>query len=209
MTLFIFSILASSEGIIGIDNPLPNMLYHGEVFLEVKEEPIGKLRAKLGAGIWNGIFLSLSYGGRNIVGFGDIEWEKQPTIDFRIRLFKNEILESVIGFNNEPIENYAEKYIFITLGTHLFPMLLLSCGTNYNYEKEKKNLDLFGNLALSLGEVNFLHLEYIMGTNDQEKHRVGLGYRIHSGSIGIQFSLKNLFSNEIGRQLQIFYKESF
>jgi hypothetical protein len=210
MILFLLSIITTyNEPITGIDNPLPVMLYHGEVLIHIKEEPINNLRAKIGVGIWNGIILSVSYGGTNIVGYGDIDWEDRPSLDLRIRLFSNGLLESVVGYNDEPIENYAKKYIFATVGTRLMPGLILSGGANYNYEAEEMGVDLFGNAALTLGEAHTFHLEYIMGANDEEKNRFNLGYKLQSGSLGIQFDLKNIFSGSVGRQIQIFYRENF
>jgi hypothetical protein len=210
MIFFLLSIIAIySEPIIGVDNPLPIMLYHGEVIIHIKEEPIGNLRAKLGVGIWNGIILSASFGGTNIVGYGDIDWEDRPSLDCRIRLFDNGIIESVIGYNDEPIENYARKYIFATVGTRQLPGLILSGGANYNYEEEVRGMDLFGNAALTIGEAHTFHLEYILGANDEEKNRFNLGYKLQSGSLGIQFDLKNIFAESVGRQLQIFYRENF
>ncbi len=209
MILFLFSMISTYyEPITGIDNPLPVLLYHGEVLIHIKEEPINNLRAKIGVGIWNGIILSTSFGGRNIVGYEDTEWEDRPALDLRVRLFGNGILESVFGYNDEPIEEYEKKYLFATVGTHLFPGLILAGGANYNYE-EDNGMDLFGNAALILGEAHTLHLEYIMGANDEDKNRFNLGYKLQPGSMGIQFDLKNIFSGNVGRQLQIFYRESF
>ncbi len=209
MILFLLSMISTYyEPITGIDNPLPVLLYHGEVIIHIKEEPINKLRAKIGTGIWNGIILSISFGGTNIVGYEDIDWEDQLGVDVRARLFGNGILESVIGYNNEPIENYAEKHLFATIGTRLLPGLILAGGANYNHD-EGNGMDLFGNVALNLGEANTFHLEYIMGSNDEDKNRFNLGYKLQPGSMGIQFDLKDIFSGSVGRQLQIFYRESF
>ncbi len=209
MILFLFSMISTYyEPITGIDNPLPVLLYHGEVLIHIKEEPINNLRAKIGVGIWNGIILSTSFGGTNIVGYNDIQWEDRPALDLRVRLFGNGILESVFGYNDEPIEEYAKKYLFVTAGTRLFPGLILAGGANYNYEDDN-GMDFFGNAALNLGEAHTFHLEYIMGVNDEDKNRFNLGYKLQPGSMGIQFDLKNIFSGNVGRQLQIFYRESF
>jgi hypothetical protein len=214
MILFVLSMISTYyQPITGIDNPLPVLLYHGEVIIHIKEEPIdtlraNKLRAKIGVGIWNGIILGTSFGGTNIVGYGDAEWEDRPALDLRIRLFGNGTIESVFGYNDEPIENYAEKLLFVTLGTRLLPGLMVSGGANYNYQDDNGG-DLFGNAALNLGEAHTFHLEYIMGANDEDKNRFNLGYKLQSGSLGIQFDLKNIFSGDVGRQLQISYRESF
>jgi hypothetical protein len=211
MIILLLSMISTYyEPITAIDNPLPVLLYHGEVTIDIKEEPINKLRGKIGVGIWNGIILGLSFGGTNIVGYGDIDWEDQPGVDIRVRLFGNGILESVVGYNSEPIEDYSEKHLFATAGTRLLPGLLLSGGANYNHD-EDNGLDLFGNAALSFSGGHTFHFEYIMGTNDidEGKNRFNVGYKLQSGSLGIQFDLKNIFSEEIGRQLQISYRESF
>lgn len=209
MILILLSMISTYyEPITGIDNPLPVLLYHGEVFIHIKDEPIDKLRAKIGVGIWNGIILGISFGGTNLVGYGDVDWEDQPGVDIRARLFGNGIIESVIGYNNEPIENYAEKHLFATLGTRLMPGLILSGGANYNHD-EDNGFDIFGNAALTLAEAHTFHLEYIMGANDEDKNRLNLGYKLQSGSMGIQFDIKNILGESVGRQLQIFYRESF
>ncbi len=209
MIFFLLSMISTyNEPIIGIDNPLPVLLYHGEVLIQIKEEPIGNLRAKLGVGIWNGIILATSFGGTNIVGYESIEWEDRPALDLRIRLFGNEIIESVIGYNDEPIEIYEKKYLFVTVGGRLIPGLLLSGGANYNFD-EGNGMDIFGNLTFNLAEAHTFYLEYIMGANDVDENRFNLGYKLQSGSLGIQFDLKNILSGNVGRQLQIFYRESF
>jgi hypothetical protein len=196
------------EPITGIDNPLPVLLYHGEVFIHIKDEPIDKLRAKMGVGIWNGIILGISFGGTNLVGYGEVDWEDQPGVDIRARLFGNGIVESVIGYNNEPIEDYAEKHLFATLGTRLMPGMILSGGANYNHD-EDMGFDIFGNAALTLAEAHTFHLEYTMGANDEVDNRFSFGYKLQSGSMGIQFDIKNILGESVGRQLQIFYRESF
>ncbi len=218
MILVLLSMISTYyEPITGIDNPLPVLLYHGEVLIHIKEEPINKLRAKIGVGIWNGIILGISFGGTNLVGYGDVDWEDQPGVDIRSRLFGNGIIESVIGYNNEPIEEYnesiegyAEKHLFACIGTRLMPGIILSGGANYNHD-EDNGIDIFGNAALTLAEAHTFHLEYIMGANDEDeyKNRFNLGYKLQSGSMGIQFDLKNILGESVGRQLQIFYRESF
>ena len=209
MILVLLSMISTYyEPITGIDNPLPVLLYHGEVLVHIKEEPIDKLRAKIGVGIWNGIILGISFGGTNLVGYGDIDWEEQPGVDIRARLFGNGIIESVLGYNNEPIENYSEKHLFACIGTRLMPGIILSGGANYNHD-EDNGLDIFGNTALTLAEAHTFHLEYIMGANDEDNSRFNFGYKLQSGSMGIQFDLKNILGESVGRQLQIFYRESF
>jgi hypothetical protein len=209
MILVLLSMISTYyEPITGIDNPLPVLLYHGEVFIHIKDEPIDKLRAKIGVGIWNGIILGISFGGTNLVGYGDVDWEDQPGVDIRARLFGNGIIESVIGYNNEPIEDYAEKHLFATLGTRLMPGMILSGGVNYNHD-ENNGLDIFGNAALTLAEAHTFHLEYTIGANDEDKNRLSLGYKLQSGSMGIQFDIKDILGESVGRQLQIFYRESF
>lgn len=211
MILVLLSMFSSYyEPITAIENPLPVLLYHGEVLIHIKEEPINKLRAKIGVGVWNGIILGISYGGRNLVGYGDVDWENQPGIDIRARLFGNGIIESVIGYNNEPIEDdfYAKKHLFACIGTRLMPGMILSGGANYNHD-EDNGLDIFGNAALNLAEAHTFHFEYIMGTNDEADNRFNFGYKLQSGSMGIQFDIKNILGESVGRQLQIFYRESF
>jgi hypothetical protein len=216
MILILLSMISTYyEPITGIDNPLPVLLYHGEVLIHIKEEPINKLRAKIGVGIWNGIILGISFGGTNLVGYGDVDWEDQPGVDIRARLFGNGIIESVIGYNNEPIEEYnesiegyAKKHLFACIGTRLMPGLILSGGTNYNHD-EDNGFDIFGNAALTLAEAHTFHLEYIMGANDEVDNRFNFGYKLQSGSMGIQFDIKNILGESVGRQLQIFYREGF
>ena len=168
--VFLSMISTYYEPITGIDNPLPVLLYHGEVLIHIKEEPIDKLRAKIGVGIWNGIILGISFGGTNLVGYGDVDWEDQPGVDIRARLFGNGIIESVIGYNNEPIENYAKKHLFACIGTRLMPGIILSGGANYNHD-EDNGIDIFGNAALTLAEAHTFHLEYIMGANDEDEYK--------------------------------------
>lgn len=211
MFILLFSFITSyNQPTWGIDNPIPELLNHGEVFIHFRNEPIQKLRAKIGVGIWNSIFLGISYGGDNLVGYDDVEWEEQPSLDFRIRLLSTGSLEGVIGFNNEPIENYASKGAFGTIGLRFFtgPLrFILSGGGNYNTDLD--GADLFANMALNINGPHTFHMEYILGSNDDNKNRIHLGYRLQSGALGIQMDLKDIFSGRIGRQLQIYYRENF
>ncbi len=211
MVFLILSFIASyNQPIWGIDNPLPVLLNHGEVYIQFRNEPIHKVRAKLGVGIWNSIILSVSYGGDNLVGYGEVDWEDQPALDLRIRLFESLGLEGVVGFNNEPIENYSGKGAFGTIGYRLFLgsfRLLLSGGGSYNFTE--KGADLFANSVLNINGPHSIHLEYILGTNDDCKNRLHIGYRIQSGALGVQIDLKDILSGDIGRQMQIFYRENF
>jgi len=211
MAILILSFITSyNQPTLGVDNPLPVLLNHGEVYIQIKNEPINKLRTKIGVGIWNSIFLGISYGGGNLVGYGDIEWEEQPALDFRIRLFEAGGIESVIGFNNEPIENYIGKGVFCAVGYRMYLgglRLLLSGGGNYN--TTENGADLFANLAMNINGPHTFHLEYILGANDLEKNRLHIGYRIQSGALGVQIDLKDILSGDLGRQIQIFYRENF
>lgn len=211
MIILIISFLTSyNQPTWGIDNPLPVFLNHGEVIIHIREEPIHKLRAKIGVGIWNSILIGTSFGGRNLVGYGDIDWEKQPSLDLRIRVFGNGVLESVIGYNNEPIEDYEAKGVFASVGSRLnlgsFRLLLSGGG---NYSSAASGADFFANGVLNLGGPHIFHIEYILGSNDDRVNRVNFGYKIQSGALGAQIDLKDVLSGDIGRQIQIFYRENF
>ncbi len=217
MVILIFSFISSYyQPIWGIDNPLPVLLNHGEVYIQFRNEPIYKMRAKLGVGIWNSIILGVSFGGDNLVGYGDVAWEKRPSLDLRIRFFESEFLQCVVGFNDEPVENYSGKDLFGTVGFRLYIgsfRLLLCGGGNYKFtENGNKGIDLFANSVLNINGPHSIHAEYILGANydnGNSKNRFNIGYRIQSGALGVQFDLKNILSGYIGRQIQIFYRENF
>lgn len=220
MIIILLSFIASyNQPIWGIDNPLPVLLNHGEVYIHFRDEPVNKVRAKLGVGIWNSIILGVSYGGDNLVSYEDVDWEDQPSLDLRMRLFESEWVESVVGFNNEPIENFSGKDLFITAGFRLYVgsfRVLLCGGGNYNFTENRENgekgVDIFANTVLNINGPHSIHAEYILGANDDNdnsKNRFNIGYRIQSGALGVELDIKNIFSGDLGRQIQIFYRENF
>lgn len=213
MVLILLSFISSyNRPLTGVDNPVPVLLNHGEVLMQIREEPIGKLRGKIAVGIWNSIFLGVSYGDSNLVGYGDMKWDSRPSLDIRMRLFGTGTIESVVGYNNERLDKYEEKDIFAAIGYQLNfgnPNLLISGGSNFNHVES--GFDFFGNAILNFSGSHTFHVEYIFGANDEddERNRINLGYRLQSGSMGVQFDVKDIFSDRIGRQIQIFYRENF
>lgn len=199
----------------GIDNPLPTLLNHGEVVVRIKNEPANIMRGKIGVGIWNSILLGVSYGGSNIVGYGDIEWEERPYLDFRIKLLDTGFLLGTAGYNDEPIEGgrFESKEMFGILGVRskMGPFRIIFTG-GVNYNSDSESADFFSNAALNLNGPHTFHIEYILGApddDDDERNRFNLGYSILSGALSVQIDLKDLASDEIGRQIQIGYRQNF
>ena len=86
-----------------VDTPTAGTLMRGSFRTEIDVYPNGGILAGVGAGITDRFMFGISYGGTNIIGTGDIYWNKQIGATLRYRLFEEDLLLPAIllGYDSQ------------------------------------------------------------------------------------------------------------
>ncbi len=201
----------------GVDNPLPQILEHGEYMITFRYEPSTLMVPKIKFGLWDRISLGIGYGLSGLVGYEKMDFSK-PWVDLRAMIYDNELFTSTVGYDNEPYDGLTSKDIYLSFGYHaplIFGYFLTSMALNYS--TSKKGLDFSSSNYLLIGETHYIFLEYTLGSNNNgttERNYVNVGFREMFGAFGVEIDLKNLFMSDphnqgIGRQVKVMYREHF
>jgi hypothetical protein len=222
-----------------VDVPTAGLLPRGSYDFDMKVYPKGGLNFRLDIGLMKRFMVGMSFGGENVIGDGEPDWN--PRIEFAVKY--RLINESwsfpalAIGFDsqgsgayNDSLERYVYKskgfYGVISKGYAMGDIPFgLHAGANYSLENDDKDKDvtLFFGADVLFGDNLGVVGEYDLGTNDDKAEELfgkGYGYLnlgvmwIFSDRLLLQFNLKNLLLNREdastwGRELRIVYYESF
>jgi hypothetical protein len=194
----------------GIDNPLPSIEKHGEVNFNLRVEPDDWIKFSLGIGLWDYFSMKAGYGGKNIVGYGDIDWSNEVWVELRGMVYNDGSNSFLIGYSTIPYLDSIPKGLFGVLGRRqgIGPFAIsLNGGLNYNFER--KLLDGFADLYLNIGKPHYIIFEWTLNSGSENQNIFSPGYQNQALPLGIQVDLKDIFSDNIGRGIQIFYRESF
>ncbi len=222
-----------------IDVPTAGLLPRGSFDFDVKVYPQGGVIFRLDIGLMKRFMVGMSFGGENVIGEGEPDWN--PRIEFaaKYRLINESwsFPALAIGFDsqgsgafNDSLDRYVYKskgfYGVISKGYAMGDLPFgLHAGANYSLENDDKDKDItfFFGADMRFGDNLGVVGEYDLGTNDdkaQELFGKGYGYLnlgaqwIFSDRLFLQFNLKNLLLNRKdastwGRELRIVYFESF
>jgi len=220
-----------------VDMPTAGTLKRGSYRAGLDIYPEGGLLAGIGAGITDRFMFGISFGGTNIIGTGDIDWNKEPGVTIRYRLFEEDyILPAIlIGYDSQGFGAFIDstkRYInkspgvfatasknFIFLGTIGF-----HGGANYSFERSDgdKDFNIFGGVEKSLNPELALVGEYDFAFNDDGPNSIGKGKGYlnaglkwnFAGKLQISFILKDILKNRkdvdgMTREIRIAYAEIF
>ena len=220
-----------------VDTPTAGTLMRGSYRAGLDIYPDGGLLAGIGAGITDRFMFGISYGGTNIIGTGDIDWNKEPGVTVRYRLFEEDyILPAIlIGYDSQGYGAFIDstkRYInkstgvfaaasksFIFLGTIGF-----HGGVNYSFERGDgdKDVNIFAGIEKSLNPELSLVGEYDFAFNDDGPNSIGTGKGYlnaglkwnFAGKLQISFILKDILKNRkdvdgMTREIRIAYAEIF
>lgn len=192
-----------------VDMPTSGVMKKGYVGSLVDILPNGTVVAKLEAGVFENLSFGISYGGGNIIGAGNPSWYKLPGVDFRYKIFsENLVVPSVtLGFDSQGKGTYFDstnRYAIKSPGffasvSKNYSMLGFLClhGT-VNYSLEKKDGDNFLNLMLgfekTIGHFVSVIGEYDFALNDNSTNRFGNGNGYLN--LGVRWSLTEGFTIE-------------
>jgi hypothetical protein len=242
IVLFIPTLLCSQdlsllEPLRVVDTPTAGTLMRGSFRSGIDIYPNGGILAGIGAGITDRFMFGVAYGGTNIIGTGDIEWNDLPGAAVRYRIWEEDYVMPAIllGYTSQGFGSYidsTERYqtksmgiyaaatkSFIFLGT-----LAVSGGINYSFEQDDDDSDinLFAGVEKSLNPELTLSAEYDFAFNDDGYRSMGEGKGylnaalkwIFAGKLEITFVLKDILKNRkntdgMSREIRIAYAEIF
>jgi len=222
-----------------IDCPTAGLLPRASFDFDIKIYPEGGVIFGLDIGLMRRFMVGMSFGGENVIGEGDPDWN--PRIEFaaKYRLVNESwsLPALVIGYDSQgdgAYDDSLDRYVYKSKGFYAvmskgYAMgevpIGFHGGANYSLENddEDKDISLFFGTDLRFGENLGVVAEYDLGTNDDKAEELfgqGYGYLnigiqwIFSERLFLQFNLKNLLLNRKdastwGRGFRIVYFESF
>jgi len=219
-----------------IDLPTAGTLERGSFALNMRMFANGGLLGEVAVGVTPRFMFGISYGGENVIGVGEVNWNPDPGIQARLRIIdENFAMPAVtVGFNSQgfgPYDKTFRRYktksrgLFVTASKNyaFFYNLGLHGGINYSLENDDNDDDvnLFFGADLSFNREFRLMLEYDLARNDNRndtRFGSGKGYVntglqwLFSNRLFLQFNMKNVFKNgpeSVTREIQIGYFEYF
>jgi hypothetical protein len=243
--LFIFTFSTSfSQEIVEIeiqqliDQPTAGSLEKGEYGFDVHLFPGGGALGSLRAGLFDRFMIGISYGGMNIIGRGEPDWNELPGVLIKYRLFEETDLPAVsIGFDSQGYGAWLDerdryeikaKGIFAVASKN-FSMdwlgtLGLHGGINYNSfeDEDDRSVNAFCGLDKSINQQISILAEYNLALDDNSDQAMGrergylnAGLRwVFADRLGIEFNFKDILENRddysaVARELRITYVEKF
>ncbi|TKJ36844.1 hypothetical protein CEE37_14770 [candidate division LCP-89 bacterium B3_LCP] len=221
-----------------IDQPTAGTLEKGEYGFDVRLFPYGGALCGLRAGLFDRFMIGVSYGGINIIGRGEPEWNELPGVLIKYRLFEETDLPAVsIGFDSQGYGLWSDgdnryetkaKGVFAVASKNFalewLGTLGLHAGINYNSfeDDDDKNLNGFCGFDKSINQQISLVAEYNLGLDDDNERAWGrnrgylnTGIRwIFAERLGIEVNFKDILENRkdvsaISREVRITYVEKF
>jgi len=184
-----------------IDFPAPMTLLRAQYMLKMRLEPGGGVIAYGGVGILDNLQFGISWGGDNIIGYGDARFYSLPGVQIFYKFFNDPAV--MLGFNSQGYGHYEEntesysvksRGIFLTVGKSFFNIVTLAGGVNYcSIEREApQKVDIFFGCAFNLTKELTLLMDYEAGLNDPQIKDFR-GYL----NAGLRFTFEDVISVEI------------
>lgn len=220
-----------------IDVPIAGSLQRGELAVDTRAYAKGGVLTSMTIGLLDRLMVGVHYGGENILGNGDINWNPTPGVDARLRILdENFALPAIsIGFSSQgygawlPERNrYTVKprgfYAVASRNYWLLGNFGLHAGVNYSLEHSDRDEDPNIFIGLNKGILHLVEilLEYDFAFNDNERQSVGdthgylnCGIRWNvSSNFATELDFKNLannrrFDKDVTRILQFSFRHTF
>jgi len=239
--LFPFILLAQDVSLVEplrmVDTPTAGTLLRGSFRAQMRAYAEGGILAGIDVGITDRLMFGISYGGTNLIGIGDIDWNPQVGVNVRYRFFEEAYTFPAIllGYNSQGFGAYVDstsryreksRGIFIAASKNFtfLGTIGLHGGLNYSFEKGDgdKDLNLFIAMDKSINPELAIVAEYDFALNDNSDKSIGSGKGylnaglkwIFAGKLEIDFLLKNMLKNRntlpnMSREIRISYVEIF
>lgn len=198
----VFGGTASAQGRIPsrslIDTPTAGTNEPGTYETRTKAFPGGGLELRLDVGLAHWISVGASYGGQQIIGDGEPDWNPSPGYSLKVRVLQEGWVAPAIaiGIDTQGSGYWDEarnRYQYQSRGVYAVASknyawlgdLTVHGGLSQTLEGSEKNLDPFVGMEKSLGPWSSLALEYDLGLNDNRDDGVyGRGNGYLNGAIG-------------------------
>ncbi len=226
-----------AQSIFVIDCPTAATLDRGSFLGEIRAYSLGGLQGGVKVGLSDRFMIGISYGGSNIIGEGNVDWNPYPGVQVRYRLFHEQLNIPAIslGFDNQgygsyidSLERYSEKskgvFIAASKSFRFLGALAFHGGANYSFETGDGDKDLNGFIAMekSINEEIGLFVEYDLAMNDNREDNIGSGKGYLNASVKwsfgeqvfIDFVWKNILQNKndqphSSRQIRLYFVQYF
>jgi hypothetical protein len=228
----------TSEMCVLIDQPTAGSLHKSDYALDVSLYPGGGALADMQVGLFDRFMLGVSYGGRNVIGRGKVEWNKLPGVLIKYRLFEESLFPALsLGFDSQGYGLWSDsldryeikaKGLFavasknFTLGW--FGSIGFHGGVNYNSFETTDQRSVNGFLGVDKsinGQISLIG-EYNLGLDDNNLKALGknrgylnAGIRwVFARQLSLAINFKDILQNRkdissIAREARISYVESF
>lgn len=220
-----------------IDCPTAGLLPRGSFDFDIRIYGNGGVVTTIDVGLMRRFMIGLSFGGENIIGEGDADWN--PRIEFlgKYRLINESYVlpAFALGFDSQGSGVFDDdRYVYKSKGFYgvISKNYLVAevpvgfhFGANYSLENDDndKNISIFFGADVQVTENLGFVTEYDLATNDDEfKEKYGQGYGylnagvqwIFSPKLQLEFQFKNILLNREdistwGREFRITYFEMF
>ena len=220
-----------------IDVPIAGTLEKGSYVSSIRLYPNGGVLGALSIGLSDRFYFGVSFGGENIIGEGQVNWNPEPGLHLAYRILDENILlpAVAVGYNSQgygPYQKETKRYTIKSRGFYAVASknyaflgdLSFHGGVNFSLEKGDGDSDanLFVGMLKSLNPDVTLLAEYDFALNDNDIHSLGsgkgylnLGVRwLFARRLAIQFHVKNILQNKqnvphANREIKILYLEHF
>jgi len=220
-----------------IDTPTAGTLLRGSFKSERRAYSQGGVLGGIDVGITDRLMFGIAYGGTNLIGEGEIDWNPYPGVNVRYRLFEEDLSVPalVFGYDSQgygmyvdSTNRYSEKSrgIFVSASKNFafLGTFGIHGGVNYSFENDDgdRDLNLYAGFDKTINPELLIVAEYDLALNDNDTRSLGAGNGylnvgikwIFAGKMNIDFLLKNILENKnnhphMSREIRISYVEVF
>jgi len=204
-----------------IDLPTAGITPEGVVAIDVEFFQESGFLTGVSIGVLDRLMFGISYGGTQVVGGGDPEWNDLPGFQFKARLTQESagFPAIALGIDTQGKEPYLEdpgRYTIKSMGAYivgsknydLFGYLAIHAGLNYSFERVDgdKDINAFASAEKTLGPFLSILGEYNLSSNDNSGESLGkgrgylnVGARVSFGfGVSLSLAFKDLLHNGQG-----------
>lgn len=193
-----------------IDYPIAFSLPRASFDINARIFPNGGLLSTLSVGMTDRLMVSASFGGINIIGEGEINWQPFAGGSLRYRLLTESfnLPALAIGFDSQGHGRYDEKvrrferkstgfFVVASKNYEVMDHLSFHVGSNYSLETKDNDKDpnLFTGADLGLSSELSVLWEYDFAINDNDDNALGSGKGYLN--LGLRYNIKGVVYFEV------------